>query len=178
MLTKSLSSESNSTSMRKNLQKESLIMKSPGIIYRQCRKIRKKHLFKRLERSRRRLHENCAFGTILTFDRNGDTKYVRLCTFKKNHMELCTNPRECNAFAPLYSKEDVVSEFEKILDDPWKLRNAYPDLAAYQWVLDKPLDDVYRAPGLLATFLIWLINLLEWMVKKTETHKKPVEDDE
>jgi len=157
-------------------------MRSPGVIYRQYRQLRRKLLHNRTVDALLKEHRNCAFGKVLKATRdNGETRLIKICIFRNlknqdNELELCTCPHECNAFAYNIAKSDikeaVKNEFDKLLEDPKRLRAVYPELAVYQWVLDKPLTDAKAYPKLWTKPLILLIELLEWVIRITDTRQK------
>lgn len=149
-------------------------MRSPGVIYRQYRQQRRKLLHEKTVEALKKEHRNCIYGTILKAIRNGETRKIPLCAFPvrtgdSEEFELCTCPRECNAFAHRYSKkelkENIQRDIDETLSNPKKAYLKYPDLAVYHWVLDKSLTDAKKEPKTIAKPLIWLIYLLEQIIK-------------
>jgi hypothetical protein len=149
-------------------------MRSPGVIYRQYRQQRRKLLYEKTVEALKKEHKNCIYGVILNATRQGESRKIPLCAFRvkrenAEEFELCTCPEECNAFAHKYSKEDLKEklkvELDEILSDPKRAYVEHPDLAVYHWVLDKDLTDAKNNPKALAKPLIWLIHLLEEIVK-------------
>lgn len=162
-------------------------MRSPGVIYRQYRQLRRKLIYDKTVDALLKEHRNCVYGQVLKAVRNdGETRFISICSFRneKNHeneLELCTCPRDCNAFAYRIPKDSVKKavkrDFEAILADQKKLRETYPELAVYQWVLDKSLTDAMASPRYWAKPLIWLIQLLEELVKIAGVHQKSLSQD-
>lgn len=154
-------------------------MKSPGVIYRQYRKLYRKVLYEKLKEARKEIHVNCAYGKPITIRNNsGESYQIKLCAYncldfsdaKKARLNLdlldhCTNPKECNAFAYKQSKEDVENELEREFKDPEIKYKKYPELSAYEWVLDKSLTEAKKDPGILGSFIVFLINLLEKLLE-------------
>ena len=154
-------------------------MKSPGVIYRRYRQLRKKLLYEKAVRSYERTHQNCIYGK--TFEA-GDDSYsikIRLCYFHlmrsfgesstiQKLPELCTCPSECNAFAyALQSKEELNVAFEKEQDN-----HEYPMLDLMEWILDKNLTDARKKPSIINRCLVFLIILLERVLKMTSGNTK------
>ena len=152
-------------------------MRSPGVIYRRYRQLRRKLLYEKIVESREKKHENCIFGKKLKVEKDGEVRFVDVCLFK--HMsdkdtvlDLCTCAKECNAFANKYTKESVEEEFNRIVSDHEQVKQAYPDLALFQWVLDKELTDARQKPPFWLLPVIFCIELLEEFVKFTGIHQK------
>lgn len=149
-------------------------MRSPGVIYRQYRQQLRKVLYEKTVEALKKENKNCIYSVILKATRDEETRKIPLCAFRiqregAEELEACTCPKECNAFAHKYSKEELRerlrSELEETLSDPKKAYSEYPDLAVYRWVLDKDLDDAEKEPKALVKPLVWLIHLLEEVIK-------------
>lgn len=169
-------------------------MRSPGVIYRKYRQLRRKYLYETIQASRKKKHENCVYGKLLKYtDEQGNEQEVRLCTYNcaacsltnnpeapylpsytmsVDGLDICTCPGECSAFAPKWSKEDVIERFEGILEDDELKHKFYPELEAYQWVLDKTLTDAKQEPGFIGKIIVFFIKTLEEVLKFTSGPKK------
>jgi hypothetical protein len=83
-------------------------MRSPGVIYRRYRQLKKKILFDMTANAHLRLHENCHYSKLLSYvDNEGVYRTIKVCTCNKlesDQIELCDNPNECE-----YSSEIEVS---------------------------------------------------------------------
>lgn len=151
-------------------------MKSPGIIYRRYRQLKKKILYDKLIKARQRIHENCHYGKNLSrfYVVGMDPIEVPLCMFRYDpddkKIELCTFPKECNAFICKWTKEKVIEEFEKELSDWGIKQKLYPDMIALEWVLDKDLAEAMKSPGWVTRLIISAIAFLERMVKSTSSN--------
>lgn len=139
-------------------------MKSPGIIYRHYRQLKRKLLYDLLSRARVVHHENCHYGKLLQYvDDSGIQRSVRMCAFDSTdkEIEICTNPQECNAFALKWTKDKVVQDFENLMGDSHLKRKVCPELIVLEWVLDKNLTDAVREPKCIEKMLVWMIGFLE-----------------
>jgi len=169
-------------------------MRSPGVIYRKYRQLKRKYLYETIQASRKKRHENCAYGQLLKYrDERGIEKEVKLCTYNcmpcnlvdntwsptcsgstksVEGLDICTCPGECPAFASKWSKEEVTAKFEETLKNDDLKRRYYPELEAYQWVLDKSLTDAVEEPKLIGKVVIFLIKALEDFLKFVSGNKK------
>lgn len=151
-------------------------MRSPGVIYRQYRKLRKKHLFENIVEARRKDHKNCVWGRILTVTKNEETRNIPICIFdntrSNGNYELCTCPKECNAFCVKSTKQSIIENFEDALKDPIRIKKEYPDLAMFQWILDKPLTDLKEYPPFGVRFIVAIISFLEGLIKFSYPNQK------
>lgn len=167
-------------------------MKSPGVIYRQYRKLYRKILYKKCQDASKKAHENCVYGKGLLINSKAESQQkIKLCTYgcvnikdiEKGNLNLdlldiCTNPIECNAFVCKMRKEDVESELKTELQDPNVKYKKYQELAAYEWVLDKSLSDAQKNPGIFGRLLVWMINLLENILKLVTGPRKNLMENE
>jgi hypothetical protein len=145
-------------------------MRSPGVIYRRYRQIRKKILYDRLAEARNCLHCNCYYGEILLYtDDSGKSTFLNICRYSslldKGIVEGCTNPSICNAFSNKWTKDKVVEEVEKELSDHDIKKRKYPELTLLEWVLDKDLNDAIKNPGFFGTIIIKCIEFLESILR-------------
>jgi hypothetical protein len=141
-------------------------MKSAGAIYRQYRQIRKLALLRSLSAARQKVHENCHYGRSLQYqDVDGHNKSVKLCLLKPSDPDVCTNARDCNAFARRWSDEMVAERFSNVMDDESSRKRLFPELWAYEWVLDKSLTEAYKSTGWLSRSTVWAISVLEGVLK-------------
>lgn len=152
-------------------------MKSPGVIYRYYRQLKKKYLYERIQEARKKYFQNCIYGRPVIYkDDHGYDRTVRLCVFAMcrskawddtvpNAYDICTCSRECNAFAQKWSKERVIDQFNKELDNQLVKRNRYPDLLLLEWILDKELTDAEKTPNFMGIILVYLIKCLETALK-------------
>jgi len=169
-------------------------MRSPGVIYRKYRQLRRKYLYETIQASRRKRHENCVYGELVKYkDQHGVEKEVKLCTYNcaacnlldnpwppplpaftrsVQGLDVCTCPGDCSAFAPKWSKEAVTERFEEVLKDDELKHKFYPELEAYQWVLDKTFTNAQENPGFLGKIIVFFIKVLEDTLKFINGPKK------
>jgi hypothetical protein len=145
-------------------------MRSPGVIYRRYRQLRKKILYDKLEMARRYLHCNCHYGKIVTYTDEFDReKTLLVCNYNllltEGRIEVCTNPATCNAFVNMWSKEKVIEVVEKELADHDTKRRLYPELTVLEWALDKDLNEAVKNPGFIGTIIIKCIGFLESILR-------------
>lgn len=154
-------------------------MRSPGVIYRKYRQLRKRLLYEKICDARKIKHKNCFYGCLLQgLDEYGYSHFTKVCryNYQKGDLDICTNPAECNAFALKWNKEKVVKEFEKELSDYRIKSRLYPELCAYEWVLDKNLHEAVKEPGFFGKILIRVIEFLENWLKSSNEEQSEVED--
>lgn len=151
-------------------------MRSPGVIYRRYRQLKKKVLFERAARAKARLHENCVYGRVLTYkDKHGVDRALKGCEYAGlcgGSFEICDNPRECSAFANKWTREDIEFQIESELDEYEVKRKKYPEIATLEWVLDKDFFEAVQNPGIFARVILWLIMTLESLLRLC-VRKKP-----
>jgi hypothetical protein len=161
-------------------------MKSPGVIYRQYRKLYRKILYKKGLDLSKKAHENCVYGKGLFINSKTESQQkIKLCTYgcvnikdiekgklNLDLLDICTNPVECNAFVCKMKKEDIELELKTELQDPNIKYKKYPELTAYEWVLDKSLSEAQKNPNVIGKILIWIIYLLENMLKLVMGQRK------
>jgi len=167
-------------------------MKSPGVIYRQYRKLYRKILYKKCQDFTKKSHENCVYGKGLLINSKPDSQQkIKLCTYgcinikdiEKNGinldlLDICTNPLECSAFVCKMKKEDIELELKNELQDPNIKYKKYQELAAYEWVLDKSLSEAQKNPGIFGNIIVKVINILENLLKYITNSKKNLMDNE
>lgn len=144
-------------------------MRSPGVIYRRYRQIKKKLLFDMMADAHKREHANCHYGKILRYkDEDGFYRVVKFCVFgvaSGNPPDICTCPKECNAFALRWTKDKIVERFNETLSNPAMKRAIYPQLTVFEWVLDKELHEAMEEPRLIDKIIIVCIQALEDLLK-------------
>jgi hypothetical protein len=145
-------------------------MRSPGVIYRRYRQIKKKILYDKLAEAHKCLHCNCHYGKRVTYtDEFGIERVLKVCNYNslldEGRVEGCTDPIQCNAFANKWSKEKVIEEVDKELADYNIKKRKYPELTVLEWALDKDLNDATKNPGVFGTFIIKCIEFLESILK-------------
>jgi len=151
-------------------------MRSPGVIYRKYRQIKRKLLYYKISEYHKKAHQNCAYGHFVKYsDNDNRDRTSKLCMysvwtdpkkeFDHRKIDVCTCAASCNAFAPKRSKESLAEDFEKEIQDYNTCLKKYPELAAYKWVLDKDLEEAKKNPGLINRFLISVIIFIENILK-------------
>lgn len=152
-------------------------MRSPGVIYRRYRQLRKRILFERAARAKARLHENCVYGKDFSYkDHHGVERSVRACEYTGvcgNSFEICDKPSECSAFINKWSREDIEFQVESELSEFEVKREKYPEITVLEWVLDKDFFEAVRNPGFFARIILWMIMVLENLLR-VFTRKKPL----
>jgi hypothetical protein len=155
-------------------------MKSPGIIYRRYRQLKRKILYEKLQESRRRIAKNCIYGKSLDIIDKYKTHSVYICLYNKDvskGLDVCNHPEECNAYICKNSRKDIEDGFENELKD-FSIRNKkYPELSTLEWVLDKSLDDAKKEPTNFVKMVIFIINYLENLIKFTVKDQKRLMSD-
>jgi len=142
-------------------------MKSAGVIYRQYRQVRKLALIRALSMARQRTHENCHYASVIQYkDVDGYDKVTKLCLLHPGQPDVCTNPRDCNAFAKRWTDDVVAEEFSKAMADDATKKRLFPELWAYEWMLDKSLTEAKKAPRGFSKMLVWMISILESVVRR------------
>ena len=145
-------------------------MKSPGIIYRRYRQLKRKLLYDKIVRARETRHSNCHYGKVIDHGSPAGPCFTRFCVCSYDYslnkdMVLCTCPRECNAFVSKWTREKVEYEFNKELEDYKTKLDKYPELVALEWVLDKDLTDAMKNPSFLGSLIVSVIMMLEKSLK-------------
>jgi len=162
-------------------------MRSPGVIYRRYRQLKRRLLFEKIVEARRQKHTNCLYGVrVSCYDEDGVRRTLRLCAFQchrdvvtaKNDkkttindvlkdVELCVRSEDCTAFINKHKdvKESVLREFEEELKNPETKSRLYPELCAYEWVLDKNLYDASQSHSPFVRMVVGMIAFLENILK-------------
>lgn len=145
-------------------------MRSPGVIYRRYRQIRKKILYDRMGEAFRCAHENCHYGKVVTYtDECGCMRTIKVCNYNplvsEGVIEICSDPITCNAFVNMYTKEKVIQMVDKQLSDPAIKKEKYPELLILEWALDKDLNDAVKNPGFFGNIIISCIAFLEKILR-------------
>lgn len=145
-------------------------MRSPGVIYRRYRQIKKKILYDTVIDSQKRKHCNCVYGKEITYTNSfGVEQCLRVCNYGdlllEGRVEICTNAQECNAFANKWTKDKIVESVEKELSDPKIKKEKYPELSILEWSLDKDLNDAIKNPGFFGNIIVSCIEFLEKILK-------------
>jgi len=142
-------------------------MRTAGTIYRQYKYARKLALIRAVSSARSRKHDNCFYGRLVQYlDAHGNEQHVCLCMHKPDDPDICTNVVECNAYANKWSDEDIREKVKAIMEDDTLKKQLFPELWAYEWVLDKSLAEAKKDPkGIIAVILMWCISVLESLLR-------------
>jgi hypothetical protein len=151
-------------------------MRSPGVIYRKYRQVKRKLMYLKISESFRKDHHNCSYGHYIKYkDNDNRNRTAKICMFgvfndpasnnDYRKMDVCTCASKCNAFAAKRTRKEIIESFEKEISNSNVLQAKYPELAAYKWVLDKDLDEAKKKPGIINTILISLISFFEKAMK-------------
>jgi hypothetical protein len=145
-------------------------MRSPGVIYRRYRQIKKKILYDTLEKAKLCRHENCHYGKEVQYTDVFHMEHsLKVCNYtsllSEGRIEVCTNPLECNAFVNKWNKNKVVEAVDSALSDPDLKRKCHPELTIMEWVLDKDLNEAIKNPGFLGTIVVKGIEFLEGILR-------------
>jgi len=148
-------------------------MKSPGVIYRRYRQLKRKLLYDAVVEARQTCHANCFYGRMLEHDGHGGFTFFSACGYNfdlynektRRDLPLCTCPAECNAFVNRWSRDKVEAQFEADMADWKKKLEKYPELVALEWVLDKDLTDAIKSPGMFGRMIVSVIMALEGLLK-------------
>lgn len=158
-------------------------MKSPGVVYRRYRQLKRKLLYEKMVKARKIEFCNCHYGVTLDMfgDDFGHFSYVQICSYDYAPAQfdirkpfVCTNPRECSAFASIWTKEKVLEQFEKELNDWDTKQKLYPELVALEWVLDKELADAMKEPTFIGKIIISTIVVLEILLRHIKPRQKAI----
>jgi hypothetical protein len=151
-------------------------MKSPGVIYRQYRQARKLAFLRLITASRNKTHENCAYAGVISYlDVDGKSKQVKICKFRPDSLDVCTNPRDCNAFSRKWQDEQIAERFSSIMSNQAEMKRHFPELWTYEWVLDKSLNEARKSAGFLGSMIVSMIALLESALRSLGGKKKIME---
>ena len=146
-------------------------MRSPGVIYRKYRNIKRKYLYEKVLESRKKCFENCFYSKNLDYtDHLNKNRHIKLCTVNKN-IDVCSCPVACNAFISKINKNNLKKEFEDELKDYAVKKYKYPDLLELEWVLDKNLKEAIENPSIIEKCIIYIINILESLLKNIHKNK-------
>ena len=155
-------------------------MKSPGVIYRRYRQLKRKILFDKLQDAKRKLAKNCFYSKELEIVDGGKHLKLYVCLYNKNlnnGLDVCNNQDGCNAFVYKFSKKDIENEFNNDLKNPTLRNKKYPELSCLEWILDKSLDDAKKDPSIFVKIIVLAINFLESLIKITVKDQKRLMDD-
>lgn len=146
-------------------------MRSPGVIYRRYRQLKKKLLYEKVSRAHRHIHCNCVYGCTVpcTYDQ-GSIFQARICLYElrfNKGLSECTDAENCNAFVLKWTKEKVVEQFEKEIRNPETKKRLYPELSLMEWMLDKDLKKATEEPGFFGRIIISIIHSLENLLRFT-----------
>lgn len=147
-------------------------MRSPGVIYREYRRIKKKYLYNKISDSYRKSHDNCVYGELIRYKAvDGRNRSIKLCTYSASavddigKLDVCTCPETCSAFASNKSREDIIKEYEEELNDPAIKASKYPDLNVLEWALAGDIEKARKNPTVINKILIYIIDLLERLIE-------------
>jgi len=145
-------------------------MRSPGVVYRRYRQIKKKILYDNLSEARKCLHCNCHYGKEMVYKEGSNIeRTIKICmygqTFTEGNIEICTNPYICNAYVNKWNKDKVIEAVDKMLSDHETKKKLYPELTMLEWVLDKDLNDAIKNPGFFGTIIVKCIEFLESILR-------------
>jgi len=147
-------------------------MKSAGAVYRQYRQVRKLALLRSVSTARQKNHDNCFYGRRVRYiDVDGLMKDVSLCLCKPGNPDACTAAWECNAFVRKWPDDKVAERFTAVMEDDAAKKRVFPELWAYEWVLDKSLAEARKSDGPLSRMLIGMISGLESVLKALNGRK-------
>lgn len=145
-------------------------MRSPGVIYRRYRQIKKKILYDALSEGRQCLHKNCHYGKVLRYtDEFNRPLFINTCGYNSlqgsDQIEGCTNPVECSAYANKWTRDKIVEVVDAELSDHEIKKRKYPELTLLEWVLDKDLNDAIKNPGFFGRIIVRCIEFLESILR-------------
>jgi len=144
-------------------------MKSPGVIYRRYRQLKRKLLYEKMQEIRKMCGKNCVYGKEVNILDRDKVFHSHICLYNKQvptDFEICTNAEDCNAFICKYGKKDVQEFFNTIRN------KKYPELNVLEWVLDKSLDDAVKEPTIFVKIIVLAISFLENLIKITAKNQK------
>lgn len=145
-------------------------MRSPGVIYRQYRQLRKKIIYDATVQARYREHANCFYGITGSVETpNGQVFSAKLCTYGSDGgrgLSFCSRPDSCNAFINKWTKESVLKDYSEKMNDHTWLKKNHPEILTLEWVLDKNLYEAGKRPSIVVSSLLWLISIMEETIKR------------
>lgn len=148
-------------------------MRSPGVIYRRYRQLRKKLLFDKVVEASKQKHTNCHYGKLLQYYEEKSTDLVNrrvcLCLYpcqRGDDPEICDCPQECNAYVNKWTRELIEKKFNEEISDPNVKAMLYPELCVMEWVLDKSLNEAKKEPSFIGKLIIFCIRSLENLLKR------------
>jgi hypothetical protein len=155
-------------------------MKSPGVIYRKYRQLKRKILYEKLQEARKKLSKNCFYGKYIEILDKDTTIPIYVCSYNRDinkGIDICNYPEDCNAFVYKFSKKDIEEDFNNELKNPAIRNKKYPELNCLEWILDKTLEDAKKEPSIFVKFIVLFINFLEKIIKITARDQKRLMDD-
>jgi hypothetical protein len=150
-------------------------MKSPGIIYRRYRQLKRKLLYEKMQEARKKVSKNCVYGKAIDILDRDRVIHTHICLYNENikaGLEVCNHACDCNAFICKFSKKNIEDEFNVELGDQTVRCKKYPELNVLEWVLDKTLDDATKEPTILVKIIVLAIAFLENLIKVTVRDQK------
>jgi len=106
---------------------------------------------------------------------DGADRVVKLCLLRPDNLDVCTNARDCNAFARRWTDDKVAEEFNKVMADDVAKKKTFPELWSYEWVLDKSLNEARRDPGPIMSVVVMMISFLESLLRALGGKQKLME---
>jgi hypothetical protein len=145
-------------------------MRSPGVIYRRYRQIKRKILYDKIGEKSLYDHSNCHYGKTITYtDEQNIEHTIKVCNYNsildEGRIEICNNPTVCSAYVNKWNRNLIIKEIEKELSDHKIKKKLYPELTILEWALDKDLNDAIKNPGFFGNIIIGLIEFLEGILK-------------
>jgi hypothetical protein len=146
-------------------------MRSPGVIYRRYRQLKKKIIYDKMSVAHKKRHQNCCYGSLLSCRDSDKTTCLKICGYNSKEesdiLEICDNPEECNAFICKWTKDQIIKNTIEELSDSKIKRRLYPELTVMEWILDKDLHEAILKPSLIGKIIVFLIDFLENLLKKS-----------
>lgn len=145
-------------------------MKSPGIIYRKYRQLKKFFMYQEWSIELKKTHNNCIYCHNLSYtDKKGIERKIPICTLKEltitKNIETCNNPAECLYFSYKKSKEKIKEDIITKFSDLSYIKKNYPELYLLEWILDNDLEKAKKKNNIFTIIIIKLIQLLEKLIK-------------
>jgi hypothetical protein len=155
-------------------------MKSPGVIYRRYRQLKRKILYEKLQEARKKLSKNCFYSKHIEILDKNIMIPVCICAYNidiNKNIDICNNPEDCNAFVNKFSRKYVEDDFNSELKNSLIRNKKYPELNCLEWILDKTLEDAKKEPSIFVKFIVLLIIFFEKLIKITAKNQKRLMDD-
>lgn len=146
-------------------------MKSPGIIYRKYRQLKRFFILQEYQNALKKDYNNCSFCKILQYkDKYKIERNVFICTHQENNnktieLKCCDDPKKCTFFLYKETKETIKNKIESNFNNQDYVKRNYPELYLLQWVLDYDTEKYKKKNSFLSFLIFKIIDFLNYLAK-------------